>query len=62
MEEENFTASISTRCTVGLRQSLERLAAREKRPLANYIRIVLEKHVEGEESNLHELEAEPTAA
>lgn len=44
-EKEQFTAPISTRCTEDLRDELERLAAADSRPLASYVRLVLEKHV-----------------
>ncbi len=45
-EDNGFDASVSTRCTEELKQSLEQLADAEKRTLANYVRLVLEKHVE----------------
>jgi predicted DNA-binding protein len=45
-EKEQFTSPISTRCTEDLRDKLEQLAADDSRPLASYVRLVLEKHVE----------------
>jgi predicted DNA-binding protein len=44
-EPQNFTAFVQTRCTADLRESLEQLAAKDRRSLANYIRVVLEAHV-----------------
>lgn len=45
-DKDNFTAPISTRCTEDLRDKLEELANSDSRPLASYVRLVLEKHVE----------------
>jgi predicted DNA-binding protein len=51
-DQQNFNSSISTRCSDQLRESLEKLATADKRPLANYIRIVLEDHIrEAEEKS-----------
>ena len=44
-EQQNFAAQIALRCTEDLRDSLEKLANSDHRPLANYIRLVLENHV-----------------
>lgn len=44
---DNYTAPISIRCTEGTREKLEKLAANDNRPLAQYVRLVLERHVEG---------------
>jgi predicted DNA-binding protein len=43
--QDNFTEQIATRVSRDLRERLEALAAADKRPLANYIRLVLEQHV-----------------
>ena len=49
MQEENtFKTTINARCSEELRTALERLATKEKRSLANYVRIVLEKHAQAE--------------
>jgi predicted DNA-binding protein len=45
-EDTSFDSSVSTRCSEEFKQELERLAAAEKRPLSNYVRLILEKHVE----------------
>lgn len=45
-DKDNFTAPISTRCTKELRDKLEKLATADNRPLAQYVRLVIEKHVE----------------
>lgn len=45
-EDTNFEASVSTRCTEDLKRELERLADEESRTVANYVRLVLERHVE----------------
>lgn len=37
--------SVSVRMDVGLRDDLERLASDDSRPLAQYIRVILERHV-----------------
>lgn len=39
-------ATISARTSVPVKEALERLAGIEKRSLANYVRLVLEEHVE----------------
>jgi predicted DNA-binding protein len=53
-EQPNFNSSISTRCTNELRETYERLAAKDQRPLANYVRLVLEKHAREEAGKLPE--------
>lgn len=45
-EDNNLEASVSTRCSEELKQQLEQLADADKRPLSNYVRLVLEQHVE----------------
>jgi predicted DNA-binding protein len=45
-DREKIKAPISTRCTEELREQLEQLASADSRPLAQYVRLVLEKHVE----------------
>jgi predicted DNA-binding protein len=45
-DRDNYKAPVSTRCTEELRGKLEQLASADSRPLAQYVRLVLEKHVE----------------
>lgn len=45
-EDTNFDTSVTTRCSEEFKEELERLAAADKRPLSNYVRLILEKHVE----------------
>ena len=48
MQQETtvLEATISARVSVTVKEALERLAAVDKRSLANYVRLVLEDHVE----------------
>jgi len=43
--QENFSELVSVRISRDLRDQLEQLAKADLRPLANYIRLVLEQHV-----------------
>ena len=45
-EKSNYTAPVSTRTTEETREKLEKLASDDSRPLAQYVRLVLERHVE----------------
>jgi predicted DNA-binding protein len=45
-DRDNYTARLTTPCTESLREKLEELATADSRPLASYVRLVLEKHVE----------------
>lgn len=44
-EQQNFTDTLTIRCSKGLRESLEERSQRDQRTLANYVRLVLEKHI-----------------
>jgi predicted DNA-binding protein len=44
-KQQNFAVMVQTRCTLDLRDALEKLATDDHRTLANYIRLVLENHV-----------------
>lgn len=46
MEPElNFSEQIGFRCSPDLRESLEKLAKDDGRPLGQYVRLTLERHV-----------------
>jgi predicted transcriptional regulator len=46
MAEENRTAALSYRVRPSLKAALEELAEKERRPLSQYLELVLEAHVE----------------
>jgi predicted DNA-binding protein len=47
----NRMPSFSLRLPPELREELERLAAEDRRPLAAYVKLVLEEHVRAKEKN-----------
>jgi hypothetical protein len=45
-QEEQRSAALSFRITPSLKAALEQLAKADRRPLSNYLELVLEAHVE----------------
>jgi predicted DNA-binding protein len=58
--QKEFEAYITVRCTEATYAELAELARNDNRPMSNYVRIVLDRHVEVAKATAKE--AEPQAA